>query len=208
MKHLILFNEFNTYKEDHFLVIDNSKPPKHKYLNNVLKYLDTTDVNYKIAETVDELLEAINKYNIVGAISTGSDFRVNDIETNELSFKALELLNCPIYGICYGLQSIAKYYGSEIGSEDEVCGNVILDFYDKSEPMFQGIDLDNTEVSFCFHDFPLEVPNGFKVISEIDGKIAGISNGDNRFGTLFHPENINKTFTILDNFINLCKVKI
>lgn len=207
MKHLVLFKEFNTYKEDYFLVIDNSKPPKHKYLNNVLKYLDTTDVNYKIVEAVDELLEAINNYNIVGAISTGSDYRVNDIQTNELSFKALELLDCPIYGICYGFQSIAKYYGSDIGSEDEVCSNIILDSYDKSEPIFQGIDLDNTEVSVCFHDFPLEAPNGFKVISKVDGKIAGISNGSNRFGTLFHPENINKTFPILDNFINFCKSK-
>ena len=74
--------------------------------------------------------------------------------------------------------------------------------------LFNNIDLDNIEVSVCFHDFPLEVPNGFKVIAEIDGKIAGISNGVDRFGTLFHPENINKTFTILDNFISLCKSKV
>lgn len=208
MKHLILFKEFNTYKEDYFLVIDNSKPPKHKYLNNVLKYLDTTDVSYKIVETVEELTQAINDYNIIGAISTGSDFRVNDIETNELNFKSLESLDCPIYGICYGFQSMAKFYGSEIGSEDEVCSNVILDSYDKSDSIFRGIDLDNTEVSVCFHDFPLQVPNGFKVISEIDGKIAGISNGVDRFGTLFHPENIIKTFPILDNFISLCKAKV
>jgi GMP synthase-like glutamine amidotransferase len=207
MKHLILFKEFNIYKEDYFLVVDNSKPPKHKYLNNVLKYLDTTDVKYKIVETVDELLESINNYNIVGAISTGSDFRVNDIETNELNFKALELLNCPIYGICYGFQSMAKFYGSEIGSEDEVCGNINLDSYDKSELIFNGIDLDSIKLSFCFHDFPLEVPNGFKVISEIDNKISGISNGKDRFGTLFHPENINESFPILNNFISLCKSK-
>jgi len=207
MKHLRLFKEFNSYKEDYFLVIDNSKPPKHKYLNNVLKYLDTTDVSYKIVETVDDLKDCINNFNIIGAISTGSDFRVNDIETNELNFAALELLECPVYGICYGFQSMAKYYGSEIGSGDEVCKNTILDNYD-NEVIFNNIDLDNTEVSICFHDFPVDVPNGFKVIAEIDGKIAGISNGKDRFGTLFHPENINKTFPILDNFINLCKVKI
>jgi GMP synthase-like glutamine amidotransferase len=209
MRNLKLFKEFNTYKkEDYFLVIDNSKPPKNKYLNNVLKYLDTTDVSYKIVETIDELLETINNYNIIGAISTGSDFRVNDIETNELNFKSLELLECPVYGICYGFQSMAKYYGSEIGSVNEVCENLILDSYDKNELIFNGIDLDNTKLSFCFHDFPLEVPNGFKIISEINNKISGISNGKNRFGTLFHPENINETFPILDNFINLCKVKI
>jgi GMP synthase-like glutamine amidotransferase len=209
MRNLKLFKEFNTYKkEDYFLVIDNSKPPKHKYLNNVLKYLDTTDVSYKIVETVDELLEAINNYNIIGAISTGSDFRVNDVETNELNFKSLELLECPVYGICYGFQSMAKYYGSEIGSENEVCDNLILDSYDRNELIFNGIDLDITKLSFCFHDFPLEVPNGFKIISEINNKISGISNGKDRFGTLFHPENISETFPILDNFINLCKVKI
>jgi GMP synthase-like glutamine amidotransferase len=208
MKHLILFKEFNTYKEDYFLVIDNSKPPKNKYLENVLKYLNTTDVNYKVVETIDELLESINNYNIIGAISTGSDFRVNDIETNELSFKSLELLDCPIYGICYGFQSMSKYYGSEIGSGDEVCGNINLDSYDKNESIFQGVNLDNLEVSVCFHDFPLQAPSGFNIISEIDGKISGISNGKDRFGTLFHPENINETFPILNNFINFCKVKV
>jgi GMP synthase-like glutamine amidotransferase len=102
---------------------------------------------------------------------------------------------------------MSKFYGSEIESDDEVCGNILLDKFDKSEVIFKNIDLSNIDVSVCFHDFPSQVPNGFKVISEIDGKIAGISNGINRFGTLFHPENVNKTFTILDNFINLCKAK-
>lgn len=208
MKHLILFKEFNNYKEDYFLVIDNSKPPKHKYLNNVLKYLDTTDVNYKVVESISELLEAYNNFNIIGAISTGSDYRVNDIETNELNFKALELLDCPIYGICYGFQSMAKFYGSEIASDDEVCGNFLLDSFDQSDIIFNNIDLSNTEVSFCFHDFPLQAPNGFNIIAEIDGKIAGISNGTDRFATLFHPENISKTFSILDKFISLCKSKV
>lgn len=201
MKYLKEFNEYNSY----FLVIDNSKPPKHKYLNNVLKYLDTTDVPYKIVETVDELIKAISEHNIIGAISTGSDFRVNDIETNELNFAAIENLKCPIYGICYGFQSIAKYFGSEIGSDEEVCSNLNLDWYDKGNFLFRGIDLSTTPVSVCFHDFPLEVPNGFKVISGIDGKISGISNGTNRFGTLFHPENLVETFVILDNFVKYCK---
>jgi GMP synthase-like glutamine amidotransferase len=204
MRHLLLYNEFNTFKEDCFLVIDNSKPPKHKYLENVLKYFENRNLNYKVVETVGELLDTINNYNILGAVSTGSDFRVNDIETNELNFKALELLNCPVYGICYGFQSMAKYYGSEVGSEDEVCGTILVDSFDNSEPLLQGIDLDTTKVSVCFHDFPLDVPSGFKVISEISGKIAGISNGRNRFGTLYHPENIIGTYTIMDNFVDIC----
>lgn len=193
--------------KDYFLVIDNSKPPKHKYLNNVLKYLDTTDVYYKIVETNEELLEACNNFNIIGALSTGSDFRVNDEETNEVSFSAIENLDCPIYGICFGFQSIAKYYGSEISSEEEVCGDIILQEFDKDNFLFKDVDLSKTKVSVCFHDFPLNVPSGFNVIAKIDGKIAGISNGEGRFGTLFHPENSQLTFTILDNFIEYCKIK-
>ena len=106
-----------------------------------MKYLDTTDVNYKVVESISELLEAYNNCNIIGAISTGSDYRVNDIETNELNFKALELLDCPIYGICYGFQSMAKFYGSEIASDDEVCGNFLLDSFDQSDIIFNNIDL-------------------------------------------------------------------
>lgn len=198
------------YKEDnkdYFLVIDNSKPPKNKYLNNILKYLDTTDVYYKIVETEKELLEACNNFNVVGAISTGSDFRVNDEETNKVSFSAIEKLDCPIYAICFGFQSMAKYYNTEIESVDEVCGDLILNEYDKDNFLFKNVDLSKTKVSFCFHDFPSSVPSGFNVISVIDGKIAGLSNNYNRFGTLFHPENSQLTYGILDNFIEYCRVE-
>lgn len=204
-KYLISYNEFNSFKEECFLVVDNSVPPKHKYLANVLKYLDYKGINYKVVETLEELSHVLNKCKVIGAISTGSDYRVDDIETNQLSFEALRNLDCPIYGICYGFQSMAKYYGSKIGSGDEVCGNLKVTNFDKEEELYKYADLDNLKLSFCFHDYPLQVPNGFKIISELDGKICGISNGKNRFGTLFHPENFVETFPVLDNFIQICK---
>lgn len=206
MRKLKLFREF-IESEKIFLIIDNSMPPEKKYLSKVVKWFEKSGLNFKIVSSIEELNQT-KPESVLGAVSTGSDYRTNDIETNRLSFAAIESLDCPILGLCYGFQSMAKYYGSEIGSEDEVCKKVIVDYWDKSNPLFSKIDLDKQSVSVCFHDFPTETPNGFKSICMIDGKIAGISNGSNRFGLLFHPEEQTETYIVLENFTNLCESKI
>ena len=71
--------------------------------------------------------------------------------------------------------------------------------------MFKGLDLRNTPLRFCFHDYPATAPIGFKTICEIDGKISGIANDSlKRYGILFHPEEEYQTYSILDRFIERC----
>lgn len=191
-------------KQQIILVINNSKPPQNKYLPDVISYLKFRGIDHQIASSVDELNQINNNYDILGAISTGSDYRVNANENMALSQLAMKTLQCPIIAFCFGFQAMAKIYGSEITGgrlTDEV---TTLDFYDEQHPLFRGINLYNQPVTFCFHDYPKNVPTGFKVIAELNGKIAGISS-NNRFGLLFHPEEIQETLPILDNFISLCK---
>lgn len=198
----------NSMKESAFngiiLVMNNSKPPQNKYLPDVISYLKFRGIPYQVASTAEELQEINTSQNIIGAISTGSDYRVNANENLELSKRAFSVLKCPIIAFCFGFQAMAKFYGSEImvgRLTDEV---TTLEYYDQSHPLFRGIDLYNQPVTFCFHDYPKEVPNGFKLLAQLNGKVAGISSG-NKFGLLFHPEEIEETFPILDNFINICK---
>ena len=197
----------NSMKEsksnDIILVINNSKPPENKYLPKVLKYLDIRGLEYKVASSSDDVINYNQNYNIIGALSTGSDYRVKD--GDEISSTALSELKCPILAMCFGYQSMAKFYGSNIDSGEEKSGLFNLSDYDDSHFLFNGIDLSQQKVSFCFHDYPSGVPNGFEVIAMLDDVITGVSHKD-RYGLLFHPEELESTYIILDNFVNSCNV--
>jgi GMP synthase (glutamine-hydrolysing) len=200
MKYIKEYKEYSINK-DLIIVIDNTMPPEKKYLSNIINYLENSNIFYKIASEPEHILEYSKNYNIVGALSTGSDYRVNK-DSNRLSYKALQYLECPILAMCFGFQSMAKFYGVEIKSESEIKDNLYLTSFDESHFLFRDIDLKTTKVSFCFHDYPSEVPQGFTKIAEIDGKIAGISNTHlKRYGLLFHPEDLPSTHIILNNFI-------
>lgn len=192
-------------KENIFLIIDNSKPPESKYLGKVVEYMNIRGVEYKVVSSIEEFEDISNKAKIIGAISTGSDYRVSTGENIDLSHTALESLECPILGICYGFQSMSDFYGVKIDSGEEKCGNFNIDWHDEDFWMFKGLDLINTPLRFCFHDYPSTTPNGFKTICEIDGKISGIANDSlKRYGILFHPEEEYQTYSILDRFIERC----
>jgi len=192
-------------KENIFLIIDNSKPPESKYLGKVVEYMNISGVEYKVVSSIEEFEDISNKAKIIGAISTGSDYRVSTGENIDLSHTALESLECPILGICYGFQSMSDFYGVKIDSGEEKCGNFNIDWHDEEFWMFKGLDLINTPLRFCFHDYPSTTPNGFKTICEIDGKISGIANDSlKRYGILFHPEEEYQTYSILDRFIERC----
>jgi len=63
---------------------------------------------------------------------------------------------------------------------------------------------DEKSFSFSFNDYPENCPEGFSVICTVDGKIAGIANDKlKRYGVLFHPEDIEYSYKVLDNFIGL-----
>ena len=205
MRYIKEFNEFNSVDysntEPTILVIDNTMPPEKKYLANIINYLEKSNTNYVVASNSDELSNYCNTCNIVGAISTGSDYRVNE-DSNVLNYKALQDLKFPILAMCFGYQSMAKFYGVEVLSGPEVKGEFYLDSFDVSHFLFENTDLNSTRLSFCFHDYPSEVPQGFTKIAELGGKIAGISNDRlKRYGLLFHPEDLPSTQIIINNFV-------
>lgn len=183
------------------LVLDNSKPPEKKYLTKVLLYLEKRGIPHIVVSNKEDLIKKYSEEEIAGAISTGSDYMSSEDEFQQLSNTAMKL-DFPILGLCFGFQSMSKYYGSEIVSGEEKCGNFEIDF-DDSHWLFSQKDMSN--LSFCFHDYPDHTPSGFKTICKIDGKIAGIANeSKKRYGILFHPEEQERTYPILDTFVEKC----
>jgi GMP synthase-like glutamine amidotransferase len=158
-------------------------------------------VKYKVASNPNEIQKINNEYNILGTISTGSEFRVSKREGNGVqNLKALEVINCPHFLICYAFQSL----GEVSDNNKNVKGNYILTDY-TNHPLFKGVELETTQFSFDFNDILNECPKGFEVIGKLDGEIAAVVNDDKKiWATLFHPEDIEDTYVVLDNFLDIC----
>lgn len=198
MKWIKRFESFGIGK---VLVIDNTKPPEKRYLENVVLYLKDRNIDYILVDDVNELKSVLETEKILCAISTGSEYRTNKDDYSLCSF-AMDELDCPILGICFGMQTMAVHYGGEVstGTEPTVGEYQMSDI--KEHWLFDGIDLSHTTVSFDFNDNPIDCPSGFEVHSTINGKIAAIlSDSKRRYGLLFHPENKKDTLIILDNFV-------
>ena len=201
-----------SFETDIFLIINNAKGPEYKYFPKVVKYLTVRNIPFRVAYTPEDVERYNLEYNIIGAISTGSDYSMrnpsnpSEYDTNE---KALEILKCPVIAMCYGFQSMSKFYGQPITGGDLNCKQFILSDFDETHFLFKGIDLTQQKFSFCFHDYPVNVPSGFENIAMLGGVIAGISNSQlERYGILFHPEELQETYVILDNFVNHCESKM
>lgn len=202
----------NTFKKGDsiILVIDNTKEPEHNFLNNILNYLRVRGEKFEVASTIDEMNKILSEYDVIGAISTGSDHRISkDDNGAKLSYEAYKNLKCPILGLCYGMQSMVKFYGGEImDSGKHTHDHLKLTFYKKEHDLFKNIDIQDIEFSFSFNDIISKMPQGFSQIAMLDDLICGISDKQiKRYGLLFHPEDVDMTYPILDNFISICKGK-
>ena len=198
-----------SFNDDFVLVINNTKPHENRYLTNVINYLKERGIEHVVASSETEIKKN-NNDKVIGAISTGSEYRLSNPESDDefsTSAEALKSLQCPILGMCYGMQHMGIENGANLATLDKVYTNhSILDEYEQEHPLFKGVDLSNTQASFDFNDYLDDCPQGFKTIAKLGDKIAGISNDEKKqYGLLFHPEDIEDTQGILDNFINMCK---
>lgn len=189
------------------MVVNNAKPQENRFLHNILRYLKMRGIEYVVATNPEDVSRINSNDNIIGAILSGSDYRfTKPLDESEplVSKKALEILKCPILGLCYGMQSMVVFHGGEVKDSGKfVQSSKKLTSYDKSF-LFDGIDLENCEFSFAFHDIVTKCPDGFKVIGKVGNIITAISNDNlKRYGLLFHPEDIERTFKVLDNFVKL-----
>jgi GMP synthase-like glutamine amidotransferase len=198
-----------SFNGDVVLVINNAKPQENRFLTNVLNYLKMRGVDYVVASNPEEVKKN-NNDKVIGAISTGSEYRLSNPESDSecaASTEALNTLKCPVLGMCYGMQHMGTENGANLATLDKAYNDKsILSEYDKQHFLFNGLDLSDTQASFDFNDYLEDCPQGFKTIAKLDDKIAGISNDEKKhFGLLFHPEDIEDTYGILDNFIGLCQ---
>lgn len=187
------------------LVVNNTEKRENKFIKNILRYLQTRGINYKLVSNIENA-KKIDSKKIVGVILTDSEHKINDHDTS-LSKFVLDNYKCPIIGIGFGYQVMCKDMGVDIKSNKKLTieHKILTDI--KNSRLFKGIDMKVTKFSFEFYDYPLSCPSGYEVIAKVDNIIVGISNENtNRYGILFHPEDTEKTHDVLDNFIGLCHI--
>lgn len=195
------------FNDDYILVVNNTKPQKNRFLENLINYLKGRGIKYIVVSNKEEL-EKNNNENVTGAILTGSEYSLCKPESNNefsTSVEALKTLKCPILAMDYGMLIMGKENGAKVLELDKIYDDsVLLTEYDNNG-LFNGIDLKNTQVSFEFTEYLGDCPQGFKTIAKVEDKIVGIANNSkNHYGFLFYPEDIESTQPIIDNFIKLC----
>ena len=192
------------------LVLDNGQPNRRNFVLSTTHYLRQRGVNHITTSSIAEMKSILQTENIVGVISAGSNYRISNPWGNDeqdLSYTSLKMINKPILGMCFAYQSMANLYGAKVKDSGKYfMDNIKLTYWDKESPIFQNINLDDCQFSVDFHDIVSECPKGFKVIAKYKDNIFGIENKKMmRWGLAFHPEDIERTFPILDNFLNICR---
>lgn len=127
-------------------------------------------------------------------------------------------LGCPILGICYGMQTMAKELGGKvIRSQKKEFGHAHLQIRGSSSVLFEALPasiskIDGHNVWMSHGDKVAKLPDGFKVIGSTDNTTyAAMEHSQKKlFGLQFHPE---VTHTkcgkrILSNFVHkICGCK-
>ena len=158
----------------------------------------------------DASAETIKSYSPRGIIISGAPDSVNDPESAKID-AGIFSLGCPVLGICYGMQTMAKILGGHVvaGRAREYGVTQIHKVGGNSVILNENLP-DNSRVLMSHADNVADVPEGFKVTSLTDkGIIASMEDTARKFfGLQFHPEVVNTEFGyyILNNFaFNACK---
>jgi GMP synthase (glutamine-hydrolysing) len=141
---------------------------------------------------------------IAAVILSGSDRTIDDSPEQHRLFKwAVENFDCPTLGICYGAQTMMSHRGARVLRGDLVHDNLPFSEWEQ-HPLLTGINCDKFQFSFSFRDFIRKPPPGFRTVAKV-GKRVAIAADDNRkeYALFFHPENIEFTHKVLDNFLRM-----
>ena len=192
---------------EYVMVVNNDEASRNKYLKDLTALLKMRGIEYLIATTPQDVERINSQEKIIGAILTGSEHRITNPNSDKegvASKKALEILDCPILGICFGFQMMAKLAGAEVKSTGKHnLTHTKISKYDM-HPLFDGINMKTIDFSFDFNDFVVNCPSGYKVIGEVGSYIVAVANdSQKRYGTLFHPEDTERTWKVIDNFTKM-----
>jgi GMP synthase (glutamine-hydrolysing) len=134
-------------------------------------------------------VEEIRALDPRGLILSGSPASVYDAEAPRPDRRLLEEMQCPILGICYGLQVVAADLGGEVQpSKSREYGYARLKILEESSPLFEGLPAE-MDVWMSHGDHVTVPPPGFRITARTDEALNAFESLSKRiYGLQFHPE--------------------
>ncbi len=159
----------------------------------------------------DASLKELQRRRPKGLILSGGPSSVYDEKAPQPAGDLFEAIDCPVLGICYGLQLIAHRLGGEVHpAESREYGYARLRVLEPSSPLFAGLP-GEMDVWMSHGDHVTAPPAGFRVTARTDDALNALEDLNNRiFGLQFHPEVVHTPLgaQILRNFLfNVCGCK-
>ncbi|MDQ3817264.1 MAG: glutamine-hydrolyzing GMP synthase, partial [Acidobacteriota bacterium] len=125
----------------------------------------------------------------VGLILSGGPASVYNEDAPRPAIDLLEKVNCPILGICYGLQVLAFDQGGEVRpSKNREYGYARLKVIKQDSPLFAGLPSE-MDVWMSHGDHVTVAPPGFTITAQTQDALNAFENLSGRiYGLQFHPE--------------------
>ena len=155
--------------------------------------------------------ETIHERHPRGLILSGGPSSVYDERAPRLPAGLLDRIDCPVLGICYGLQLLAHALGGEVKpSPNREYGYARLSITEDESPLFTGLPSE-LDVWMSHGDYVTKVPEGFRVTATTNESLNAFEDLSRRiYGLQFHPEVAHTPFggQIIRNFLyNVCHVR-
>lgn len=155
-------------------------------------------------------LDALLAHRPKGIILSGGPASVYDEDAPRPPFGVRESIDCPVLGICYGLQILAHELGGRVQpSASREYGYARLSVTAEDSPLFEGLPRE-MDVWMSHGDHVTEIPGDFRVTARTNGALNALEDLSGRiFGVQFHPEVAHTTYgkLILQNFLHrVCKL--
>ncbi len=146
-----------------------------------------------------------------GIILSGGPASVYDEHAPKLPANFIQNVDCPVLGICYGLQLLAVELGGQVQpSANREYGYARLSVSEPESPLFRDLPSE-MDVWLSHGDHVSQVPEGFRITAHTNGTLNAFESLSKRlFGVQFHPEVAHTPFgtQILQNFLfRVCKVR-
>lgn len=156
-------------------------------------------------------LETIASRNPVGLILSGSPASVYNQDAPRPDPRLLDNLECPLLGICYGLQVLAADLGGEVRpSQSREYGYARLKIIDPTSPLFAELP-DELDVWMSHGDHVTVPPPGFNITARTDDALNAFESLSKRiYGLQFHPEVVHTPLgaQVLRNFLmRVCRCR-
>jgi GMP synthase (glutamine-hydrolysing) len=125
----------------------------------------------------------------VGLIFSGGPSSVYDDDAPKPRPELIAEADCPVLGICYGLQVMAHDLGGEVSpSKSREYGYARLTVIDSTSELFAGLPTE-MDVWMSHGDHVTRLPEGFRLTAKTDDAVNAFEDPERRIYALqFHPE--------------------